>query len=442
MGNVPSRPLALIAAVLAVLAPAAAHAQAGFYVTPSFSAEEVYDDNIFSAPSSTSSSETPAPSPTPPPVVREEKREDDFITRLVPGLEAGYRSEPFTLLGSYFSQADIFASHSDLTQAQAGQSAYLESRYLPTRALTLSTNGSYVETQQPRNLNAVASDLPPPSGEPLPGTNVGTGLEGRRSRTTRVTVRPEASYKWDPVDSGRAGFLYTRTEQSGTRATEASPDARLDHRFGERDVGDLGYAFRRFDFHLDLPPQAPPADGSPPPEPTQRSSGSTDSHLVTVGLKHDFTTRLRAELRAGPRYTEGSVDPEAFAEIQYGLEQGALLAGYSRTQATVAGETEPVETETFSGGARYEPIRSLLTQLQVGFSRNSTDAGSDVKVYSASLGAAYRVRKWLTFRLGYVFSFQRGSFVNVLSTTTRSDADILHNTVQLGLELSYPYRLY
>ena len=48
-------------------------------VTPSLSISEAYDDNVFFTSSN---------------------RQDDFISRFMPGLKAGYQSEPFTLTGN------------------------------------------------------------------------------------------------------------------------------------------------------------------------------------------------------------------------------------------------------------------------------------------------------------------------------------------------------
>ena len=52
----------------------------GLYAIPSFSVAEEFRSNVFGT----------ARSPT-----------SDFVTTFTPGLSLGYRSEPFTLLGSY-----------------------------------------------------------------------------------------------------------------------------------------------------------------------------------------------------------------------------------------------------------------------------------------------------------------------------------------------------
>src|SRR5438034_1869049 len=66
----------LLALGLTALTPGKVWAQAGWYITPSLSASEEFDDNIFSRV----------------------KRESDFISRASPNLKAGYQSKPFSLL--------------------------------------------------------------------------------------------------------------------------------------------------------------------------------------------------------------------------------------------------------------------------------------------------------------------------------------------------------
>src|SRR5438309_5030877 len=78
----------------------AAPAQTGYYLTPSLSVAEVYDDNLLFAPSA---------------------REHDFLTRTSPGLQSGYQSAPLTVAGGYSFDSEIYSRHSALTTAQMRQ---------------------------------------------------------------------------------------------------------------------------------------------------------------------------------------------------------------------------------------------------------------------------------------------------------------------------------
>src|SRR6266545_2672982 len=99
--------------------PAAARAQTGWVVLPSFTLAEEFDDNVF---------------------VSTTDPQSDFITRMTPGLQLGYRSEPF-------------------------------------RLLTVSLNVTYFETNTP-------SELVPT-----------TGLQLARIRATQLAIIPAATYQ-------------------------------------------------------------------------------------------------------------------------------------------------------------------------------------------------------------------------------------------------------
>src|SRR5690242_1142939 len=72
---------------------AAAKPSEGFYITPSLSVGELYDDNLFF--SSTN-------------------RQQDFFTRVSPGIQAGYQSTPLTFLGGYTSDSEFYSRHTEL----------------------------------------------------------------------------------------------------------------------------------------------------------------------------------------------------------------------------------------------------------------------------------------------------------------------------------------
>src|SRR6187455_1566282 len=111
--------------------PAAALAQTGWVILPSFTLAEEFDDNVF---------------------VSTTDPKWDFITRMTPGLQLGYRSVPFTLLASGSIDAEIYANNSELSDAANRKRAALEMKYLPFRLLTLWLNVTYFETNTPSEL--------------------------------------------------------------------------------------------------------------------------------------------------------------------------------------------------------------------------------------------------------------------------------------------------
>jgi hypothetical protein len=355
----------------------------GFYVIPSLSIAEVYDDNIFSTPSG-------------------RVREQDIITRISPGIQAGYRSVPLTLLGRYSFDAEIFPDHSDLTDAQARQRAGIEFRYLPTRLLTLAFTGEYVETQTPGELNLV------------------TGIEGGRVRAQSYTVQPSVAYQFNPLTKGAGSYQFETIESGGVTSDVHTTTLGLDRRLTPRDTGSLGYIFRHFSFD---------------------SNDTTTSHTVTLGWLRQLTRQTSILLRAGPRFSEEDVDAEVLASIRHRLKQGELSFTYERSQDTVAGETGSVDTDTLSAGLTYQLLRFLEVSAVPSFSR-ITRGSAEAEVYRAGLHLTYQLTKWLSLLGSYQFSLQQGRLEAAAIAAGRGDEEIYHNIILLGLTFTSPYRLY
>ena len=368
--------------------PTVVLAQAGFYVTPSFSFGEVYDDNIFSTAS---------------------KPESDFITRFTPTIQAGYQSKPLTVLGRYTFDSEIYPDHPDLTNAQVRQRASAELTYLPIRPLTLAVNGSYAETQTPSELNVL------------------TELQVGRSRASSLSLAPSVAYQFDPLTTGTGGYTFSRSELSGGVSTDThAMNLGLDRRITPQDTGNLGYTFRHFVF-----------GGSG----TSAGEDTITSHVLTLGWTRELTPLLSVTLRGGPRFSEGSVAPEVSASIRYKLKSGGLLFTYARSQTTSIGEARTLDTESFTASVSYQFLRLLQLSAAPSFSRNSSE-GSDVNVYRLSLGATYQITEWLSLVGSYQFSLQQGSFTSTTGTPGSPDQEISHNIVVLRLVATYPYRVY
>src|SRR6266581_4142775 len=155
----------------------AAPAQTGYYLTPSLSVAEVYDDNVFYTTS---------------------PRTHDFLTRISPGLKAAYQSAPLTVEGSYTFDSEIYSQQQELTTAQMRQRGSIELKATPDQVLTLSVAGAYYQTRTPQELNLT------------------TGLAARRVLAERYTASPGFTYRFDP--------LTTFTLRGGPRLTEGTID--------------------------------------------------------------------------------------------------------------------------------------------------------------------------------------------------------------------------
>jgi hypothetical protein len=421
--------VATVLAVLVGLAPTAAWAQAGWYLIPSFSLTESFDDNIFSTSSG---------------------REWDFISRFSPGLQAGYRSEPFTLFVSGGFDAEVFARNPVEDDATSGKHGGLSLRYLPVRPLTLGLDVGYTETRSLTTLlpalvapvtvpttttttsTATPAGTPPPTTTPTsptqpPATTGPTpapspaapvlvnALEFGRSRATVLTVSPSAAYQFTPLTAGTFGYTYSHaTLEGGAPDTAHSVSLGLSHQFTPLDTGRLGYRLDVFE-----------SPGTP----------TTTTHAPTVGWTRQLTPTLTFSFDGGPRFSsEGGVRPEISASLAYLFKvaeiPGQASLAYAHSEGFVIGSAGPVKTETVSGALSFEPLRSLNVSVGPSITKYSGSTTPDTTVYAVFAGASYQILKWLAARASYSYSFQDQSGVH-----------IPHNVFSVGLDASYPYRI-
>src|SRR3989454_12698806 len=260
----------------------------GFYVTPSLSIGEIYDDNLFF--SST-------------------QREKDFFTRVSPVLQAGYQSTPLTLLGGYTFDSEFYSKHSELTTAQVRQRGVIELKAMPDQVLTLSVSGAYYQTRTPQELNLT------------------TGLATSRVRSERYTTNPAFTYRYDPLTTAKGDYTFTKDLFArGITVDSHILNLALDRRLSQRDTAAPGEGRRHFEFA-----------GSP----------ALTSHAFTVGWSHELTPLTTFTLRGGPRLTEGTVDrlPEASASIRHKLKSGQLSLSYASILTTVFGLAIPLTAQ-------------------------------------------------------------------------------------------------
>lgn len=366
-----------LASALAFLAggPVAndAVAQSGFYVTPSVSVTQVYDDNIFATAS---------------------RPEDDYITRVTPALESGYRAERLTVNGRLSVDAEAFAEHDELSSSQARRHAAFDFSFEPTRRFTLEATAGYTRTNR-------AEELSPD-----------TGLELGRTEVERISLGPSAEYRFDARTTGTGGYMFTREELgTGARIHTHAASFQLERRVTRRDSGSVGYTFRRFLFEGD---------------------DNVSAHLMSFGWTRELTPRTRLVLHGGPRFSGGEVDPEGSASLHYRLERGELSFTYARGLATVLGEAEPAETTSYSGSLRYDVSRSFELSATPSF-HSVTSGGAEADVYRLNLDAHYRLNRYLSFVGAWQFSLQKG-------TLGGSSGEIERNVLWVGLVLSYPPR--
>ena len=366
-----------LASVIAGI-PAAALAQTGWVVLPSFTLAEEFDDNVF---------------------VSTTDPKSDFITRLTPGLQLGYRSVPFTLLASGSIDAEIYANNSELSDAANRKRAALEVKYLPFRLLTVSLNVTYFETNTP-------SELVPT-----------TGLQLARTRATQLAIIPAATYEITSVDTATASYAFFHDTLDGGLDNDTHR-VKLGYarQLTPLDTGFINYRLHVFE-----------NQGNP----------TTITNTPTLGWKRQLTPNTVLTLEGGPRVVSGgpsfiddTVEPEAHASLEHSFKLAKVALEYHRTEAIVVGRPGKVELESVSGSFEIEPMRLLKLRFQPGYYRTFGGEDPTATVYGFLLGALYPIKSWLTARLDYRFAYQK-----------QADTSLPHNIVTLSLDFVYPVRV-
>jgi len=358
------------------LAPGPARGDAGVEVTPSLSVTQVYDDNILYSAS--------AP-------------QADRIARITPALELGYRAARLSAFGRYGFDAESFSQHPEMSTPMMRQRAGLDLSLEPARSWSASFTGTYARTKTPGDFNTL------------------TGfLEGRAS-AERFSLGPAITGRFGASTQVRAGYTFTREEVSGSAAIDtrtASLD--LNRGVSPRDTVDLDILLRQFRFD----------DGT-----------AIESRAATLGWSRKATARTSLTLRAGPRFTGGSVDAEASASLRIRLKTGDLSASYARSIATIAGEGAAADFESLGLTIAGQPRRTWRLSLAPSVTRiRSHGEGSEAKVYQALLSASRPLGRWLSFNGSLQFTAQRGALG---PAALPIDQEIRHTLLFVGVSASY-----
>jgi hypothetical protein len=358
----------LAALLLALLVPAIAHAQAGWYLIPSLNVSEEFDDNVFSAAS---------------------HRSWDLITRASPNFKAGYQSKPFTLLGTGGIDAEMFTQHSDLSGLANRKRAGFELQYVPEKPTTFAMSGSLLETETPGDL---ASQ---------------NGVETGRRHVRQWSVAPSLVHRFNLTTSGDAGYVYSQT-MTGT-TTQSSQQGRigLSTELTHVDTGTTHYTIRTVE-----------TDGT----------DSTTSHTLTLGWRRKFSQTTSLSLEGGPRFTGGNIEPDITAGLAHRFETGSLSLNYARTETTLIGQSGTVETNGLSGALTMTPERSLQLVLGAGVTRTTAETAHDITAYRANASLSYRLTKWLSASIGYRFSLQDIGSAQILRNIVTIGLDATYPT--------------
>lgn len=357
--------------------PCGAMAESGFYAEPAVTLAGGYDDNLFFSGT---------------------ERIQDFFLRLSPAIGTGYQSTLLNLQGLYVIDAEAYARHPEINTTPARQHAALDLQYRSTPRLTLSTNASYTETRRPGELNLISR---------------GITIESGRTRGERRAIAPGLAYRIDPVTVGTATYSFAGDKLDGGVDTDTHTTAlRLDRAVSRDSTLHTGYTNNQYRFG---------------------GAESIEAHVLLFGVTHKFSPQTSATLLGGPRFTEGSTDPELSASVRHRLRQGELSTTYARSQSTALGLPGVVTTEAIDATATYTPTAALEFRSTPGIAQVER-AGFQAEVYRFNVEMAYRLDRLYSLFSSYQYSMQRGSIGGP------STGDITRNVITFGITATYPSR--
>jgi hypothetical protein len=418
---------------------------AGFYLTPSVRVSERYDDNIFGIQQNPPPTLEPSATPGEPPVlVPGRKKQGDFIFNATPGLIGGYDSAPFSLLAGYSLGADVYAENSSQDSFPSNQTAALTARYHPNLLLEINAAGGYNQSQNPGELNSATV------------TNINgltpTGIQNGRSRSVTYFAGSSASYKLSDLNDLRGSYNFNHLDQTGAPTQDQhTVDGTFSHRFTPLDVGDLGYVYRHFSSSFRSQPLPElPSELTPSGSITVVNTPSEiDSNAVTVGWSHRFSELTQIVLRGGPRFTGSHIDPEAFASIIHSFARGEFDFTYVNGQTSAVGTTGALNVQSYTANFNYNLTQLWAARVTGGYSTSDSSEGSSgtTDVVLAALESRYQLFERLWVVLGYNFSYQKGVFSTIETSTSdttihNNNSKIYRNIVSIGLEVSQPFRVH
>jgi len=367
----------------ALLAAPAVRAAGGPYFDAGLALTGASEDNLFATPAAETS---------------------DVVTRLTPRLESGYRTGRLSLAARLALDVEQFRDHPELDTLQARRSGAFELSARATRAIDLGAHLAYLSTLDPAELNGP------------------TGIQAGRRRARRLAVTPTATFRTGPRSDLSAEAGWSRDELTGGATSETGTlRLGLARRITPRDRARIDYLYERIAFQETE--SAAAAGGGPP------GASRIEAQAVTFAWERTLSSRSALTLRAGPRFSEGTIDPEIAIELHHGMRNVDLALAYDRTLAGVVGLPEAVVTDGIAPKVSFRPTRRLSISAAPGWYRSrSGDGETTVRRFDLDLSIA------LNDDLALAASYRRSDQDGLLgSVPALADERIARNTIQVGL---------
>jgi len=348
---------AAILAARCLAAPPAATAQTVLRFQPSLSLTQMYDTNLFFAPS--------AP-------------QADFITRITPEATVEYRSPVWNWTGGYAFDFDRFAEREDLTRADARQQMHAGLEYRLGQRTAATAAGTFARTQTP--------------GDLIPETGLGFArvtaqrIDGRSSLTHRVNQVTAAAGEYRFTEDRIAGGPVIRTHGAAVSA---------ERRTSARDTVAAAYRLRQFEFG-----------------PT-----TSTSHALNVAWTRSISERASLTLAGGPNVTDATVHPDLTASLRNRFKAADVTLAYARAQTTVFGFADVVQTQSLSATAVWSFRRSFQIRAAPAVYQSRRE-GLHADVFRMTAGAVWPVSRSVSVEVSFDATRQRGVLLAGLEHAT------------------------
>jgi hypothetical protein len=346
----------VLAAAITLVSAAGVSAQGTNYIRLSGSMSQVYDANLFAAPS-------------------QGNPQSDFVSRIGPALEMGYRSAPLEVGVRYGVVAERYAQHQELNHRVAGQDGGLLLIYSPSPRLTINADASYIETQTPGEFN------------------IESRLAVGRSPAERLAVVSSVAYELSARNTTQVEYLFAKDGLVRDTSTRSSTlRARWTRRALPLGSGRVTYQVRAVDF---TDPILPPS--------------REYLQAITWGWAYDITPLMLVEIDAGPHVTSEGVRPDLAVHLRYTHPRGGFAITYDRTQITSIGEVGIIDSQLAALPIDYRANRRVSFNVTPAFSLNTQDR-VEVPVYSVDGEALVEATPQLSVVFSGRFGWQDGTF--------------------------------
>lgn len=322
-----------------------------------------------------------------------------FFTVASPAAALGYASQRFTLLahGALDAEALDKAPFRKTPFLRLASNANLT--WLATERLTLTANGTFWDTNTPRDINVV------------------TGFDPGSERAWSTSGEAGLSYALGERLRGAALGSIIATTEGGLTIQEETARASLHKQLTQTSGGRFDLMYRRIDFSG-----------------TSTISGDASSAGVNIeapmlGWDQRLSSQLTFEVLAGPRFDKRFIEGlEASMSLLLRLQAVQVIASLASTQTSVAGFYGTVDTQSASVTAMVRADEHLFLSATPAF---YASAGQPLnsKVFELRLQAERTLSEHLALVASYRLTAQNATFADAALNAGAST----HNQVVLGI---------